>query len=344
MKKKMENKFLGTFEVEEAAKRIGKRQRKVTHISLFTGAGGLDLGFAAAGIETRVMIEFDKGCCNTLRANWHWEELKKRSYWHYEIKEGKRYNGDIYTGDKTKSGEKLKYVEDKLKWKNKEEFLQEAKDYKKELQRRKKSKKKRDDDYQFAMKAPPATWYQEREPVIFERDIKEVTTEEILKAADLEIGQCGIVSGGAPCQGFSLAGKRMIDDPRNFLFKEMVRIIKGVLPRFIMFENVPGLQSMNKGKTIKEMMEEFANCGYDIMWKILNAADYGVPQNRKRIIMIGTRIDAMVMPEKGNVRVHIAAMPGEIRYPKQWMEKYGIKLGVKEPEQSSLKEFKGKSK
>jgi len=321
-------KYLGKLELDspELKQRLGKG-KVTTHISLFSGAGGLDLGFSKAGIETRVMVEWDKSCCETLRENWHWKRLKKRSHWHYETKEGKVYKGSIFTGNKTKEGEKLKYVEDKLRWKNKKEFLQEAKDYEKELERRKKSNKKRDDDYQFAMQEPPATWYHEREPVIIQKDIKEVTTKELLNAAGLEIGECSIISGGFPCQGFSTAGKRVIDDPRNFLYKEFVRIVDEAKPMMIMGENVPGIVSMGKGEVMKQICQDFANCGYDITWDILNAADYGVPQIRKRVILIGKRIDLLSFNE-GRPSYHLGAMPGKITHPelfykrlKRWKKK-----------------------
>jgi len=318
----MKEKYLGKLNLED--KKINERLGKgkiLTHISLFTGCGGLDLGFAKAGIQTRVMVEWDKSCCQTLRANFHWEELKKRGEGHYETEDGKIHKGPIYTGNKTKDGKKLKYVQDKLKWKNKKEFLQEAKDYEKELQRRKKSKKKRDDDYQFAMQSPPATWYQYPEPVIIEKDIKEVTTEEILKAGNLKIGECSIVSGGFPCQGFSLAGKRVIDDPRNALYKEFVRIVDEAKPVFIFGENVPGIVSMGKGEVMKQICEDFANCGYEITWDILNAADFGVPQHRKRVFLIGKRIDLMRFDEKGKPSLHIGAVSGEIKHPKLFYER-----------------------
>jgi len=299
-------KFLGTVEEEQTMlKKIGKGKGPTTHISLFTGAGGLDLGFAAAGIETRVMVEFEKNSCITLRANWHWEELKKR------------------TDDKGN-----------LKWKSKEEFLKEGIKYKQKIDELKKAGK--EIPFKMEMEAPVASWYHEREPVVIERDIKLVTSEEILKAADLEIGQCTILSGGAPCQGFSLAGRRMIDDPRNSLFKEMVRVIRETLPRCIMFENVKGLQSMNQGQTIKDICEEFANSGYNIEWRILDAADYGVPQHRERIILIGFRNDAMVFTEEGRIQYIMAAQPGQIKYPEYYLKKYGRKLGIKEPEELRL--------
>ena len=83
---------------------------------------------------------------------------------------------------------------------------------------------------------------------------------------------------------------------------ECVRVIREALPRAFMLENVPGLVSMAKGAIIKQVCEDLAACGYDVSWEILNAADYGVPQNRKRVILVGTRNDAMTFyPRPRNV-------------------------------------------
>lgn len=309
--------YLGKLDLEsdDFKQRIGKGTL-TTHVSLFTGCGGMDLGFSRAGIETRVMIEHDHSACETLRANWTWEKLKERRHSHYETEDGKLWNGNRYTGDETEDGRKLKYVADELVWETKEDFLKEADIYFEELERRKQSGEERDDDYQFAMAKPPSVWYHEREPVIFESDICEVTSQQILESGDLVIGECSIVSGGFPCQGFSMAGKRVVDDPRNKLYKQFVRIVRDIKPASIMGENVQGLISMAQGHVIHQICEDFANLGYDVAWSLLNAADYGVPQNRKRVILIGTRVDAMKFDEEQRPSFHICASPGEIQHPK----------------------------
>ena len=152
-------------------------------------------------------------------------------------------------------------------------------------------------------------------PVIIEKDICEVTTEEILRGAKLEVGQCTVVSGGFPCQGFSAAGMRKVDDPRNALYEEFVRVVREAKPAMFVGENVPGLVSMLQGDIIKQICEDFAMVGYDVTWDILNAADYGVPQNRKRVIILGSRVDAMVMREDGSMAVVFCAQKGEILHP-----------------------------
>lgn len=100
-----------------------------------------------------------------------------------------------------------------------------------------------------------------------------------------------MIIGGPPCQGFSIAGnigRKFVDDPRNRLFKEFVRFVKVIKPKFFVMENVARLYNHNKGKTRQEIITDFENLGYKVACKILNSADYGVPQVRKRVIFIGT--------------------------------------------------------
>ena len=103
-----------------------------------------------------------------------------------------------------------------------------------------------------------------------------------------------IIIGGPPCQGFSIAGnigRNFIDDDRNRLFKEFVRFVKLLQPKMFIMENVAAMERHNKGKTIKEISEEFKKCGYDIKHKVLLASDYSVPQERRRIFIVGTKKD-----------------------------------------------------
>lgn len=167
-------------------------------------------------------------------------------------------------------------------------------------------------------------WMQDREPVILQRDICELSTAEILHHADLKVGECGVVTGGFPCQGFSTSGKRVVDDPRNSLYKQCVRVVAEALPKAFIFENVPGLVSMAKGRIINRICAELAEVGYDVMWDVLNAADYGVPQERRRVFFIGHRVDVMVMPARGKrLRLHIG-VPGRYKHPKFFERQYGI--------------------
>ncbi|MBM3160841.1 MAG: DNA cytosine methyltransferase [Bacteroidetes bacterium] len=111
-----------------------------------------------------------------------------------------------------------------------------------------------------------------------------------------------IITGGPPCQGFSLANKnrnKVEDDPRNRLFYEFVKVIKWCNPKAFVMENVKGLLSMHKGEVIKTILNEFENAGigYNCDFRVLKASDFGVPQNRERVILIGFRKDLNLYPE-----------------------------------------------
>lgn len=104
---------------------------------------------------------------------------------------------------------------------------------------------------------------------------------------------CDIIFGGPPCQGFSMAGRRIrtstrfLEDERNYLFKEFIRIVKYLKPKVFVIENVPGILNYNDGAVKKEIYDTFSQLGYDVHAEVLCAADYGVPQIRKRAIFIG---------------------------------------------------------
>jgi DNA (cytosine-5)-methyltransferase 1 len=106
------------------------------------------------------------------------------------------------------------------------------------------------------------------------------------------IPDCDIIIGGFPCQGFSVANtKRTVEDKRNELYKQMIRIIKGKRPKFFLAENVKGLLNLGKGKVIKMIVGDFTGLGYKVKYSLLNAADYGVAQLRQRVIIVGVRND-----------------------------------------------------
>src|SRR5690606_38805325 len=112
-----------------------------------------------------------------------------------------------------------------------------------------------------------------------------------------------VIIGGPPCQGFSLANKKrnkVSEDPRNKLFYEFVKIINWYDPKAFVMENVKGLLSMDSGRVIKQIQEEFENSGtfgYEVRTQVLKASDFGVPQIRERVILIGIRKDLDVVPE-----------------------------------------------
>lgn len=99
-----------------------------------------------------------------------------------------------------------------------------------------------------------------------------------------------LIVGGFPCQGFSMAGNRIVDDSRNSLYREMLSIVSHIKPDFVLMENVEGLRSMLNGQVEKKIISDYEAIGYKINVTVLNAADYGVPQTRKRVIFIGNRL------------------------------------------------------
>lgn len=107
----------------------------------------------------------------------------------------------------------------------------------------------------------------------------------------------GII-GGPPCQGFSTVGKREIDDPRNQLYLEYCRVVRTVSPEFFVIENVKGLTTLNNGAVKEDIIERFSSMGYHVAFKVLNAADFGVPQNRKRVFFVGMKKGYFKFPEE----------------------------------------------
>jgi DNA (cytosine-5)-methyltransferase 1 len=119
-----------------------------------------------------------------------------------------------------------------------------------------------------------------------------IDTRSICDVKSEEIPDCDVVVGGFPCQGYSVANwGRTSTDPRNQLYKELVRVVKDKKPLYFVAENVKGLASLGKGAILQEIISEFKDCGYHVKHEMVNAADYGVPQLRKRIIIMGTRDD-----------------------------------------------------
>lgn len=127
---------------------------------------------------------------------------------------------------------------------------------------------------------------------IIERDIEEVCKEDLLKKFNLRKGELDLLSGGYPCQSFSYAGaKRGLDDVRGTMFYYYAEFLKQLKPKMFLAENVKGLTTHDKGKTLKTMIDVFESIGYQVQWQVLNAWDYGVAQKRHRIVIIGIRND-----------------------------------------------------
>src|SRR5574344_2144227 len=108
-----------------------------------------------------------------------------------------------------------------------------------------------------------------------------------------------IIIGGPPCQGFSVAGKRIIDDERNKLYKNFVRFVDYFKPKAFVMENVPNILSIGDGIVRDAIVKDFSDLGYKVVYKVLTASDYGTPQNRRRAIFVGLKNGAdFSFPEK----------------------------------------------
>lgn len=131
----------------------------------------------------------------------------------------------------------------------------------------------------------------------YRKNFKDVLVEcaDITKINPLDVKKkirnqrIDLIAAGTPCQGFSTSGKRNPNDHRNNLFKQLVKFLKVFRPKTFVMENVSGLLSMNGGSTFEKISSSFENLGYNVNHDILSASDFGVPQNRKRVFIVGTR-------------------------------------------------------
>lgn len=123
------------------------------------------------------------------------------------------------------------------------------------------------------------------------RNISKLSASDIRSAAKIGNRKVDLVVGGAPCQGFSLIGHRALEDPRNSLVNEFVRIVCALDARYFVFENVKGLTVGKHKGFLDELVRKFERRGYAVRkpWSVLNASKYGVPQNRERLILFGAK-------------------------------------------------------
>lgn len=183
-------------------------EKQLTAISLFSGAGGMDIGVQQAGFNILSCLELDKNCCETLREN---------------------------------------------------------------ISR------------------------QGRNTVVYEGDIKQFTPEQILDDLDYKPGEVDLLFGGPPCQAFSQIGKQQsLLDERGLLLFQMIRYAKAIRPRAIMIEQVKGLLnakdlSGRRGGVFEQFIKELEELGYIPKWRVMLAADYGVPQLRERVFIVATQ-------------------------------------------------------
>lgn len=131
-------------------------------------------------------------------------------------------------------------------------------------------------------------------------DIRKVTGEDLLRAAGLKRGECTLLFGCPPCQSFTDLRRGMLssrrDRARNSLLREYLRLAGDVLPRHIAFENVPGMLSPRWRPRFDELLEGLVELGYEYAWDVFDAADFGVPQRRRRVLVIASRVASPVLP------------------------------------------------
>lgn len=126
---------------------------------------------------------------------------------------------------------------------------------------------------------------------VYCKDIKDFGIKDLKSDFNINNSDIELVIGGAPCQSYSTIGKRRLDDPKSMLFKEYCRVLEEVNPKVFIFENVKGLISMDKGKLFANVLSDFEKLGYKVTFNILNSAEYGVPQLRERVIVVGSKLN-----------------------------------------------------
>lgn len=126
-------------------------------------------------------------------------------------------------------------------------------------------------------------------------DITQITYLDI--RAIIGENKIDVVVGGPPCQGMSLSGPRKLDDPRNKLYLSYIRLVQEIQPKIFIIENVPGLVTLFGGKIKDSILAKFQELGYHVVFKILNSADYGVPQIRRRVIFVGYKKGKFEYPQ-----------------------------------------------
>src|SRR3990167_1004849 len=143
--------------------------------------------------------------------------------------------------------------------------------------------------------------------------IQKVRPQDLLKAAGAKPGEIDVIVGGPPCQGYSVYNhQRGKDDPRAGLFREYLRIVKAIKPKWLVMENVTGITSIANGAIVREIKQEMAALGYRVEMHILRAEQFGVPQERRRVFFIATNTQsAILFPEP-------AHGPGLVPYVTVW--------------------------
>ena len=168
---------------------------------------------------------------------------------------------------------------------------------------------------------------------VIQKDIQEVVQDGIRNYLDDKNIEIDLLSGGYPCQSFSYAGKKLgLEDTRGTLFYDFAEILKELKPKMFLAENVKGLATHDKGRTLQVMLDVFEEVGYKVDYKVLNALDYGVAQKRQRIVIIGTRKD---------IRKKIGF---DYQYPEPYKETLTLKDILKDVPPSPCAKYNDKKK
>lgn len=131
---------------------------------------------------------------------------------------------------------------------------------------------------------------------VWHGDIAKLSVDECLERAGVQPGELDVLDGSPPCQGFSTAGKREMSDPRNQLFREYVRLLRGLRPRVFVMENVSGMVKGKMKLIFADILRELKASGYRVSARLMNAMYFNVPQSRERMIFIGVREDLGIVP------------------------------------------------
>lgn len=153
-----------------------------------------------------------------------------------------------------------------------------------------------------------ATYERNHSAVAMLADVTKIRGRDLLSEAG--ISRVDLLAGGPSCQGFSTHGKRIADDPRNFLYVEFMRLVEELDPTTVLIENVKGLLSTGNGAYKREIFESFGKLGYSVEARVLHAVDYGVPQRRHRVFFVASRLGSIKLPEPTHAASLVAEASG----------------------------------
>lgn len=157
---------------------------------------------------------------------------------------------------------------------------------------------------------------------LFEQDIRKLSARHLLRETGLRSGELDLLAGCPPCQGFSRLRTRnqqtSVKDPRNDLVNDFLRFVRVLRPKTIMLENVPALADDHR---FKDLCKNLSSLGYDFVVRVLNAADYSVPQRRKRLILLGSRVHQPSVAKKAKIRITVRDVLASVELPSKTIDK-----------------------